>query len=453
MQMRKKIGYAMGDMGISISYFVVGFFFIYYLTDILGMSPFLAGLAFFIGKLWDGINDPLMGILSDRTRSRFGRKRVYVLFGALPLAVSFILLWMIPVDANEWLQFILATASLTLYATAYTVVVVPYMALVPVMTNDYDERTQITGLRTMLSTFGIILGGGVAMLLSSFSNETFGLKTITIGFGLFTLLSLLIASRSVRGIEDTTNTDPAIVDFSIPRYLALIKEKNVFILLSLKFFGAIATGSLSAAIPYYAEHILGDQGKSTIGLAIYVTVAAIVIPVWNKLTHRFDKRRLLLMGSSFSALVLLLMAFLIQHDNVHMFYLGCVLLGLFMSSYLLIPYSLVPDLVDFYEHKTGERHESVFFGLWITVHQLGISFAGLILGVSLSIFGYRGDAAAQTEAALVAVRLAFGVIPGLFFILAAILLQKYEVTRAVYQNVRAELELRAVKFGDKLVSG
>jgi GPH family glycoside/pentoside/hexuronide:cation symporter len=360
---------------------------------------------------------------------------------------------MIPVDANEWLQFILATASLTLYATAYTVVVVPYMALVPVMTNDYDERTQITGLRTMLSTFGIILGGGVAMLLSSFSNETFGLKTITIGFGLLTLLSLLIASRSVRGIEDTTNTDPAIVDFSIPRYLALIKEKNVFILLSLKFFGAIATGSLSAAIPYYAEHILGDQGKSTIGLAIYVTVAAIVIPVWNKLTHRFDKRRLLLMGSSFSALVLLLMAFLIQHDNVHMFYLGCVLLGLFMSSYLLIPYSLVPDLVDFYEHKTGERHESVFFGLWITVHQLGISFAGLILGVSLSIFGYRGDAAAQTEAALVAVRLAFGVIPGLFFILAAILLQKYEVTRAVYQNVRAELELRAVKFGDKLVSG
>jgi Na+/melibiose symporter-like transporter len=159
------------------------------------------------------------------------------------------------------------------------------------------------------------------------------------------------------------------------------------------------------------------------------------------------------MGSSISALVLLLMAFLIQHDNVHMFYLGCVLLGLFMSSYLLIPYSLVPDLVDFYEHKTGERHESVFFGLWITVHQLGISFAGLILGVSLSIFGYRGDAAAQTEAALVAVRLAFGVIPGLFFILAAILLQKYEVTRAVYQNVRAELELRAVKFGDKLVSG
>ena len=117
MQMRRKIGYAVGDMGISISYFAVGFFFVYYLTDIVGMAPFLAGLAFFVGKLWDGVNDPLMGILSDRTRSRFGRKRVYVLLGALPLALSFILLWMIPIDAAVWLQFILATASLTLYAT------------------------------------------------------------------------------------------------------------------------------------------------------------------------------------------------------------------------------------------------------------------------------------------------------------------------------------------------
>jgi GPH family glycoside/pentoside/hexuronide:cation symporter len=450
MKMRHKIGYAVGDMGISISYFAVGFFFVYYLTDIVGMSPFMAGLAFFVGKLWDGVNDPLMGILSDRTRSRFGRKRVYILFGALPLALSFILLWMIPTDANEWLQFILATASLTLYATAYTVVVVPYMALVPVMTSDYDERTQITGLRAILSTVGTILGGGAAMLLSSFSDEVFGLRTITISFGLFTLISLLIASRSVRGVEDKTSTDEVIMEFSIPRYLGLVKEKNVYILLLLKFLGAIATGSLSAALPYFAEHILGDQGKSTIGLAIYVAVSAIVIPVWNKGTQRFDKRRLLLIGNSASALVLLTLGFLVHENNSLLFYPGCVLLGLAMSSYLLIPYSLVPDLVDFYEHRTGERHESVFFGLWITVHQLGISFAGLILGASLDIFGYRGDVAAQTESALFAVRLAFGAIPGLFFVLAALVLQRYKVTREVYQKVRAELEQRATHFGDEL---
>ena len=141
--MRKKIGYAVGDMGISISYFAVGFFFMYYLTDIVGMAPFIAGLAFFIGKLWDGINDPLMGILSDRTRSRFGRKHVFVLLGALPLALSFILLWVIPLNVNEWLQFAWATVSLTIYATTYTVVVVPYMALVPVLSNDLTREPRL----------------------------------------------------------------------------------------------------------------------------------------------------------------------------------------------------------------------------------------------------------------------------------------------------------------------
>ena len=219
---------------------------------------------------------------------------------------------------------------------------------------------------------------------------------------------------------------------------------NVLVLLLVKFLGAIATGTLSAALPYFATHVLGDQGKSTIGLAIYVTVSAVVIPVWNKLSQRFDKRRLLLIGNVCSALVLLSMGFLIEEGSTLPFYLGCVLLGLVMSAYLLIPYSLVPDLVDFYEHRTGERHESVFFGLWIAVHQLGISFAGLILGAALGIFGYRGEVAVQTESALFAVRLAFGVLPGLFFVLAALVLQKYGVTRQVYQKVRTELEQRAL---------
>jgi GPH family glycoside/pentoside/hexuronide:cation symporter len=443
MKMRQKIGYALGDMGISISYFAVGFFFMYYLTDIVGMAPLIAGMAFFVGKLWDGVNDPLMGILSDRTRSRFGRKRVYILFGALPFAVSFVLLWMIPINAPEWLKFVLAAASLTLYATTYTAVVVPYMALVPVMTDDYDERTQITGLRAIMSTFGTILGGGAAMLLSSFADQVFGLRTITISFGLFTLISLLIASQSVRDTEDSAAPRVAIMEFSLRRYLAVVKERNVLVLLVLKFLGAIATGSLSAALPYFAEHVLGDQGKSTVGLAIYVAVSALVIPAWSRLTRRFDKRRLLLIGNSLSALVLLSIGLFVQAGDLLFFYLGCVLLGLAMSSYLLIPYSLVPDLVDYYDHKTGERHESVFFGLWMTAHQLGISLAGLILGTSLDIFGYRGGVAVQTASAIWAVRLSFGILPGLFLILAALVLQRYQVTREVYQQVRVELEQRA----------
>ncbi|MFC1879824.1 MFS transporter [Chloroflexota bacterium] len=434
MRTRTKVGYSIGDMGISISYFAVGFFFLYYLTDIVGMDPYIAGLAMFIGKLWDGINDPLMGILSDRTRSRFGRKRVYILFGALPFAISFILLWVIPLGSPQWLQFILAVLTMTLYATAYTLVVVPYMALVPVMTTDYDERTQITGIRASLSTFGTILGGSAALLLSSFTDELVGLRTITITFGIFTFFSLIIAAQSVKGIEEQAASKNVIMEYGWSHYFTILKNRNVFILLLMKFLGAIATGSLSAALPYFAEHILGDQGKSTIGLAIYVSVSALFIPLWNRASRRHDKRKLLLIGNCATAAVLFAIGFLVGENMSILFYAGCVLLGIAMSSYLLIPYSLVPDLVEVYEHQTNERHESTFFGLWITVHQLGISFSGLILGFSLSILGYEGEAVGQTASALLAVRGGFGIIPGLFFILAAVALQGYGISREVYQQ-------------------
>lgn len=435
MRMKYKIGYAMGDLGISISYFAVGFFFIYYLTDIVGLDPVLAGLAFFLGKLWDGVNDPIMGVLSDRTRSRYGRKRVYVLFGAAPLAVSFMLLWSIPVDANQWIQFLLATGAITLFATAYSVVVVPYMSLVPVMTRDYDERTQITGLRAILSTFGTIAGGGTAMLLSSFADEVIGIRTITFGFAVITMLTLLAAAFSVRHVKDNPSPEAEIMPLEWRRYMAIVKDRNVSILLLLRLLGAVGTGVMMASIPYFADNILGDPGKSTIGIAIYVAVSALTIPIWNRLTHDFDKRRLLLMGNIASAAVLFGIGFWVPAGQSIAFYVGCFFLGLAMSAYLLIPYSLVPDLVEYYEHKTGERHESVFFGLWITVHQLGIAGTGLIMGLTLGVFGYEGAAETQSESALFAVRFVLGVVPGLFLMLAALAVQKYGITRQVFEEI------------------
>jgi Na+/melibiose symporter-like transporter len=96
--LRTKVGYAIGDLGLSIAYFAVGFFFLFYLTDVIGLSAAAAGTVVLIGKLWDGVNDPLIGVMSDRTRSRHGRKRVYLLYGAIPFAISFALLWWVPLD-------------------------------------------------------------------------------------------------------------------------------------------------------------------------------------------------------------------------------------------------------------------------------------------------------------------------------------------------------------------
>lgn len=443
MELKDKIGYGLGDLGISLAYFSVGFFFIYYLTDGVGMEPYLAGIAFFIGQLWDSINDPLMGVLSDKTQSKFGRKRVYILFGAIPFGISFVLLWYIPVVNSEVLQFIFATLIFLFHTTAYTVVAVPYVALVPIMTQDYDERTQIVGIRAMLSTFGTIAGAGAALIVSGDDEIHLGnLHTMAIIFGAISSITLIIAAQSVKQYEVHSEREENIGGTSLGDYLQIFKNRTVLLLLSVKFVGAIATGSLTASLPYYAETVLGDTSLSTYGLAVYIVVSALLIPVYNQLTLRTSKQKILLVTNTLTAIVLIYLGFFVTGGMLGIFLIGTALLGLFMSAYLLIPYSMVPDLVDYYEYATEERHESVFFGLWSTIHSLGIAFSGLILSIILQISNYDGSIEVQPESAKTGIRIAFGLVPGLFLILTALILNRYHITRDVFENMRTVIEER-----------
>lgn len=429
----------MGDMGVSITYFSVTFFFLFYLTDIIGLSSLLAGTAFFIGKFWDGINDPFMGWISDRTDSKYGRKRVYLIYGAVPFALSFFLLWLIPINISAVIQFLLAILLLFLFGTFYTVITVPYFALVPLLSDNYDERTQITSIRAMLSIVGTIFGGVIALLISSFNDQLIGLRVVGAVFGFIAALAIYAVVISSRGVEQRER-EREISEVQLQQYYTLVRDKQVLILLSLKFIGAIGTGILSATIPYYAKYILGNESYSTYGLAIYILVGAFSIPIWSKLATKWDKRMLLLVGNLLVALVLAGIAFFVV--DLTMFFVGTALLGIAMASYLFIPYSFIPDLVEYYQVEYGERHESIFFGLWMSSHQLGIAFAGLILGIFFELFGYDGKALAQTDYALLAIKISFGLLPGVFLILAAVIIQYYSITKETYYKLQEQLSFQ-----------
>jgi GPH family glycoside/pentoside/hexuronide:cation symporter len=439
----RKVAYGLGDMGLSISYFTVGFFFIYYLTDIVGLEPYLAGLAYFIGQAWDSVNDPLIGVITDRTVSRFGRKRVYLLFGAVPFAASFLALWLIPLDASQAVKFACATLAILAYTTLYSVVLVPYQALVPDMTDDYDQRTQIIGIRAILSTLGTLFGGAAALVVSSFETELTGLRVMAVAFAVLLLLTVLAAAHSARGVEPAATDRPARRPPVLAFYRRLVRDRNVSALLLFKFLGAIATGMLIASLPYFASNILGDEGRSTLGLALYISVAALCIPLWERLSRRVDKRRLLLVAMVLMALILVMIGSAVSGTAVEAFYVGCALLGTVMAAYMLIAFSFAPDLVDYDHLRSGSRQEAMVFGLWLTVHQLGVAVAGLLLGLVLQLSGYVGGAAEQSDSALLAVRVLLGVLPGVFMVLAVIALQRYGITRQVYVEIRRSLADRA----------
>lgn len=437
---RTGVGYAAGDLGLSIAYFAFGFFFLFYLTDVVGLSAALAGTVVLIGKLWDGVNDPLIGILSDRTVSPYGRKRVFLRYGAVPFALSFVVLWWIPAGTSTVLAFTIAILLVLVFATTYSLVGVPYQALVPVMTTDYDERTRLVAFKAIFSAVGTILGGGIALVVSSQVGVESALRSMAVGFGVFCAVAVLVASRAVRGFEDRAGAE--ITPVPLRRYVALAREPNVSTLLGHKALGAVATGVLTAVLPFFALHVVGSGSAASISLAAYTIVAAALVPLWNRLTRVVDKRRLVLLSNSAAAVILAGIGILASTESLAAFVGGSALLGAAMSAYVLIPPSLVPDLVDWYEFQTGERHESVFFGLWMTVHQLGLGVAGFVLGVFLELFGYVGGADIQTAGGILGVRLAFTIIPGLFLVLAALLLQRYRITRTRMDEAVAELARR-----------
>ena len=432
-----RAGYASGDLGISIAYFAFGFFFLYYLTDLVGLPPAVAGVVMLVGKIWDAANDPLIGALSDRTRSRHGRKRVYLLYGAVPFGVSFAVLWWIPAGASDGAKAALATALVLVFATTYSFVGVPYQALVPVISNDYDERTRLVGFKAVFSALGAILGGVIALVLSDGEDMTSTLRLMAVVFAMAITVLILVAAFSTR--RAARGDAYPIAPVPLAEYARLAVEPNVATLLGYKVLGAVATGVMTAALPFFAIHVVGDGALSTYSLAIYTIVGGGLVAVWVRLARRHDKRRLVLVSNTAAGAILLAIALLASSDASAVFLVGSALLGAAMSAYLVLPPSLVPDLVDWYEHTSGQRHESVFFGLWMTAHQIGLGVAALVLGLVLQWSGYVQEADVQSAGAVTGVRLAFGLVPAVFLVLAALVLQRYRITRERLVEAQAAL--------------
>jgi GPH family glycoside/pentoside/hexuronide:cation symporter len=155
--LKTKLSYGAGDLGTAITANLIAFFILIFYTDTAGLSPAIAGSILFLGKLWDAINDPIIGYFSDKTRTRWGRRRPWILFGAIPFGVSYALLWWIPFPDDKTALAIYYFVTAILFNTFYTVVNLPYSALTPELTDDYDERTSLNNYRFAFSIGGSIL--------------------------------------------------------------------------------------------------------------------------------------------------------------------------------------------------------------------------------------------------------------------------------------------------------
>lgn len=283
------LGFGVCDLGGNLFFTVLGFWSMAYLTDTVGLPAALAGIAVMAGKFWDAVSDPLMGYMSDHTRSRWGRRRPYLLFGAVPLLLAMWFFFTNPHIQNPTFLTFWAIISLVLLNTAYTVVNIPYSSLTPELTSDYHERTKLNGYRFGCAAIGTMLGAvAVQPIVSAFPTRSAGFSAVGIILGLLMAITALITFFSTKERAVTEDTPH---EKFIESYLGVFKNKPYVILAIVYALNIIGLNFLQGILVYYTKYIYMREAVTPIAMFILLAFAIICIPVSVIVSKKIGKKR------------------------------------------------------------------------------------------------------------------------------------------------------------------
>lgn len=435
---RMKLAYGLTDFGFSAAYTIVAFYLLKFMVDVIGLRPALAGTALLVGKIWDAIIDPGIGYVSDRVHTRWGRRRPFLLWFCAPFGVSFFLLWLLPPIANQWLLAAAFTGLNMLFITFFSLLSVPYNALGPEMTRDYDERTSVTAYRMAFSIVGGLAASALPLLLVA------ALKPVRLGyaamggvFGIIVALCPLIAFFGTRE-EDVGETDTETLRSGMKAAL-----RNKPFLLSLTAFLAnwVAVDVISAVFLFYLVYYmrLNEVASQPVLFAVFA-MAAICLPLWVWIARRVGKKSAYMAGLGYLAAVLVAAIFLPQGNTV-LIYALAVAAGVGISAAHVIPFSIIPDAVEYDELHSGRHREGVYFGLITFLQQMASSGALFLVGWTLELSGYVPNAV-QSPRALWGIRLLLGAAPAVLLTLGIMAMAFYPITRDAHARIVAELAAR-----------
>ena len=436
-----KLGYGVCDLGGNLFFTVIGFWLLNYLTDTVGLAAGLAGLTIAIGKIWDAITDPMAGYLSDRTKSRLGRRRPWMLYGSIPLFITMILMFtnpslfsgtgFNPADEQTFL-FIWATVLFCLLCTAYTAVNIPYNSLTPELTQDYHERTSLNGYRFGFAVIGSLLGAGASLpIVMAFPDKNTGFAAMGFIFGAIMLITALVTVFKVR--EPGITVEISNKSF-FKTYLKVFRNRPyILILLTYALHITGLTVVMGVAI-YYFKYIHKDESQTTVAMLILLLTAMAFIPISVMLSKKIGKKLVYGIGMSIFAVGILILfgfghSYPVSFSFIVMFFTG---IG-FGFTYAM-PYAIVPDAVEYDYLLTGERTEGAFYGIWTFGIKMGQALALAISGTVLSLFGYMPDVA-QTESSLLGIRLLLGPIPAAILALSLVTLYLYPINEKRYNEI------------------
>lgn len=440
LSLRTKLGFGVGDLGGNLFFTALGFYAFKYLTDVVGIAAGIAGGILMAGKLLDAFWDPFVGFLSDNTRSRLGRRRPYLLFASLPMALAMWWFFTNPRIADPNLLAAWGLAAFIALNLAYSLVNIPYSSLTPELTSDYHERSSLNGYRFMFAVVGTILGAvAVQPIVEAFgggngADQRRGFSMVGLIFGLVMLGSALATGLAVR--EPPATPEKADRNF-LRTYLAVLRSHPFRIVLFGYALHLMGLTFLQSAITYYFTYIYGDTGLQTVAMAILLLVAMVFIPVSVLVSKRVGKKLtwqicFFILGTASLALF-----FLGEPLGPRFFLATMVYAGIGVGFGYVAPFAMLPDAIEVEALRSGKRNEGAFYGLYLLTSKIGQALALLVTGLVLTLGHYAANAV-QTESARFAIRLLAGPLPALVLLAALVLVQFYPLDEKTYARILAE---------------
>jgi len=456
-----KLVFGSGDWSTSSFGTLRQIFYAIFITDVVGLEPRLASIAALVGITWDAINDPLVGILSDRLKSKWGRRRPFLLWFSIPFGLGFVMLWWAPPFESQIALAAFVTLAFMLSDTFQTLVAVPLYALTPEITQDYDERTSLTGYRMFFNLFASLVIAVAApaivdSVLASGATQQQGYLIVAALFGSLAIIPLLLIfffirerERSQQEIEqgqaatlvESVRTAWSNIPFRFATGLYMLNWITFdLVALALPFFIAywISSGNLLGKA-------LGLPVESAV-FALLLITSVLVLPFWIWMSNRFDKHKAYVIGMSFWALVQLLI-FTIQPGQITYILVLSVLAGISVSTAHVLPDALFPDVIEWDELRTRRRQEGIYYGVKNFIRKMTGALAIFIALQVLGWFGYQAPPEGttffqQSPATLMAIRVLIGPFGAVLLFSAVAMAWFYPLTRERHARIRRLLARR-----------
>jgi GPH family glycoside/pentoside/hexuronide:cation symporter len=451
-----KLSYGIGTIGTSATGSLLAFLFLYFLTDVAGISAALAGSILMIGQISDAVSDPIIGLLSDRTRSNWGRRYPWIIAGAVPFGLSFLFMWLIPSD-NQWVLFAYYVAVGIILKTAFTAVYLPYVSLTPELAKDYNSRTRLNSFRFSFSIGSSILALALSSLVFHFVENVARRYLILGAIGCFLcIIPLYICVfgtwKTVRTSERQYRAPSKAATLPVREQLVIaFRNKPFLIVVGIYLCSWLAAQMTAVVMQYFVVSWMGLESADFTNFALVVQgTALLMLFVWSAVSQRIGKRAVFFMGTSIWVIAQFGLFFLQPGQVLPMFLLG-FLAGFGVSTSYLVPWSMLPDVIELDELKTGQRREGVFYAFMVMVQKIGIAFGIFLVGQALSLAGYienlpgQPPVEAQPESALFVIRLVIGPISTLILAAGLLLAYFYPISRDVHATIMMQLHERKQK--------